>query len=131
MKSPQSKCKLPFISLSKKCGTLKVNSLHSLKDKIVPSSESYSNLSSYSVILNRPLSHKLKNRKWSMQSESTANSLSKPKSSEIEDVYECENELNISNLSDFNLEEEDDKNISFDSSFDKVETVHFDEEELM
>ena len=50
---------------------------------------------------------------------------------EIEDVYECENELNISNLSDFNLEEEDDKNISFDSSFDKVETVHFDEEELM
>ena len=131
MKSPQSKCKLPFISLSKKCGTLKVNSLHSLKDKIVPSSESYINLSSYSVILNRPISHKLKNRKWSMQSESTANSLSKPKSSEIEDVYECENELNISNLSDFNLEEEDDKNISFDSSFDKVETVHFDEEELM
>ena len=102
MKSPQSKCKLPLISLSKKCGTLKVNSLHSLKDKIVPSSESYSNLSSYSVILNRPISHKLKNRKWSMQSESTANSLSKPKSSEIEDVYECENELNISNLSDFN-----------------------------
>ena len=131
MKSPQSKCKLPLISLSKNCGTLKVNSLHSLKDKIVPSSESYSNLSSYSVILNRPISHKLKNRKWSMQSESTANSLSKPKSSEIEDVYECENELNISNLSDFNLEEEDDKNISFDSSFDKVETVHFDEEELM
>ena len=130
MKSPQSKCKLPLISLSKKCGTLKVNSLHSLKDKIVPSSESHSNLSSYSVILNRPISHKLKNRKWSMQSESTANSLSKPKSSEIEDVYECENELNISNLSDFNLEE-DDKNISFDSSFDKVETVHFDEEELM
>ena len=128
MKSPQSKCKLPLISLSKKCGTLKVNSLHSLKDKIVPSSESYSNLSS--VILNRPISHKLKNRKWSMQSESTANSLSKPKSSEIEDVYECENELNISNLSDFNLEE-DDKNISFDSSFDEVETVHFDEEELM
>ena len=130
MKSPQSKCKLPLISLSKKCGTLKVNSLHSLKDKIVPSSESYSNLSSYSVILNRPISHKLKNRKWSMQSESTANSLSKPKRSEIEDVYECENELNISNLSDFNLEE-DDKNISFDSSFDEVETVHFDEEELM
>ena len=130
MKSPQSKCKLPLISLSKKCGTLKVNSLHSLKDKIVPSSESYSNLSSYSVILNRPISHKLKNRKWSMQSESTANSLSKPKISEIEDVYECENELNISNLSDFNLEE-DDKNISFDSSFDEVETVHFDEEELM
>ena len=26
---------------------------------------------------------------------------------EIENVYECENELNLSNLSDFNLEEDD------------------------
>lgn len=129
MKSPQSRCKIPLISLSKKAATLKVNSLHSLKEKAVPSSGSCSELSSYSVILNRPISRKLKNRKWSMQSESTTNSLSKPQRKEIENVYECENELNLSNLSEFNLEEED--NISFDSSFDEVETVNFDEEALM
>lgn len=62
-------------------------------------------------------------------SESTQNSITKQKSSEIEDVNEKENELNLSHFSDFNLEDEEDQ-LSFDSSFDDIETASFDEETL-
>ena len=85
------------------------------------------------------MSKKIKGlRKLSLQSfqskmsESTQNSITKQKSSEIEDVNEKENELNLSHFSDFNLEdeEENEDQLSFDSSFDDIETASFDEEAL-
>lgn len=113
-------------------------SLISLNEKIIPSSESYTNLSSYSIILNRPFSKKIRGlRKLSLQStqskmsDSTQNPSTKIKNSEIEDVNEKENELNLSQFSDFNLEDEEEEQLSFDSSFDDIETASFDEEALL
>lgn len=102
---------------------------------MIPSSDSYTDLSSYSIILNRPFSKKLKSiRKLSLQSDiskisqSTMNTLSKHKQLVNE---EKENMLDLSDLSNFNLEDEEKDSLSFNSSFDEVETTSIDEDNLL
>ena len=113
-------------------------SVASLKANVIPSSDSYTDLSSYSIILNRPFSKKLKSiRKLSLQSDiskisqSTMNTLSKHKQSVNEYNEEKENMLDLSDLSNFNLEDEEEDSLSFNSSFDEVETTSIDEDNLL
>ena len=147
IKESESKCKLPsmyyFLLKQKNYSSLYCNkqtqrSVASLKANAIPSSDSYTDLSSFSIILNRPFSKKLKSiRKMSLQSDmskisqSTINTLSKRKQSGNENNEEKENMLDLSDLSNFYLEDEEEENLSFNSSFDEVETMEIDEDNLL
>ena len=63
-------------------------------------------------------------------SQSTMNTLNKHKQSLNENNEEKENTLDLSDLSNFYLED-DEENLSFDSSFDEVETMSIDEDKLV
>lgn len=64
-------------------------------------------------------------------SQSTINTLSKRKQSGNENNEEKENMLDLSDLSNFYLEDEEEENLSFNSSFDEVETMEIDEDSLL
>lgn len=64
-------------------------------------------------------------------SQSTMNTLSKRKQSGNENNEEKENMLDLSDLSNFYLEDEEEENLSFNSSFDEVETMEIDEDNLL
>lgn len=64
-------------------------------------------------------------------SQSTMNTLSKRKQSGNENNEEKENMLDLSDLSNFYLEDEEEENLSFNSSFDGVETMEIDEDNLL
>ena len=64
-------------------------------------------------------------------SQSTMNTLSKRKQSGNENKEEKENMLDLSDLSNFYLEDEEEENLSFNSSFDEVETMEIDEDNLL
>ena len=59
------------------------------------------------------------------------NTLSKRKQSGNENNEEKENMLDLSDLSNFYLEDEEEENLSFNSSFDGVETMEIDEDNLL
>ena len=59
------------------------------------------------------------------------NTLSKRKQSGNENKEEKENMLDLSDLSNFYLEDEEEENLSFNSSFDEVETMEIDEDSLL
>ena len=59
------------------------------------------------------------------------NTLSKRKQSGNENKEEKENMLDLSDLSNFYLEDEEEENLSFNSSFDEVETMEIDEDNLL
>ena len=59
------------------------------------------------------------------------NTLSKRKQSGNENKEEKENMLDLSDLSNFYLEDEEEENLSFNSSFDEVETMEVDEDSLL
>lgn len=59
------------------------------------------------------------------------NTLSKRKQSGNENNEEKENMLDLSDLSNFYLEDEEEENLSFNSSFDEVETMEIDEDSLL
>ena len=59
------------------------------------------------------------------------NTLSKHKQSVNEYNEEKEKMLDLSDLSNFNLEDEEEDSLSFNSSFDEVETISIDEDNLL